>query len=164
MGLREDAKAKLAEYEALETERRSYIRRHEPVFSRLEQIEAGMAKVKDELSRLFYTKSGPPKEVPEGKKSFVWAKGAEHMLQVQYKKKADFYDPTKLPNDILTIPGVVMAVSTEMLDLLVAAKSSGVIGEKIAAARSKGAWMKPVVVLPRLAEENTEGDTEVEDA
>lgn len=151
--LAEQAKYLLFKYELLDQGVQNLRSQYAEVFARLEELEADKAKAVDELKRLFYTDSGPPKEVPPGWKSYDWAVGNFFKVQAQYKKKADFYDPAilrELCPDILAQPNVVKEVN------FAAVHHFAVNDGRVQHALKVGGWMKPTVVLPRLTKDGKE--------
>lgn len=145
-------KASLKQYEDVVSDIRAHKQQHQEVFDRLEELVVRQMEIRDGLERLLYTKSGPPKEVPIGAKSYNWAKGTDYMVQAQYKKKADYYDPAKLPKACFAQPGVVKEVNTAACDAL------AVKDPRVAAAKVPGEYMKSSVLFVKLTTENAEVD------
>lgn len=151
-GLERQVKDLLWRYELAEQERQKLRQKFPQLFDVLERLDQEQKEVKDSLKRLLHTKSGPPDQVRPGASSHVWARGEMYTVEVTYKKKANYYDPTKLPKAVFMMPGVVTEVDKGILDQM--AKKDG----RIAKALIVGEWMTPAVSIPRLTRDSEPND------
>lgn len=134
----------LKKYEAAETEKLSIRASHEGIFCKLDELNEQQEELKTSLKKLLYTSSGPPKEVPVGKKSHTWARGEMFQVTVTYKAKADYYDPAKLPKEAFEVAGLVTDVNTELCDTLARRDA------RVKKAKITGEWMTPSMSVKRI--------------
>jgi hypothetical protein len=133
--------AHLHHYEEAEDQLVQLKQVHQEVFRELEELEAVKEEAKESLKRLLYTKGGPPPEAG-GKTTHTWAEGEIFCVRVQYKRKADHYDPEAVPEQYLLIPGVVTEVSKEALEELLTE-------EEKKHALVKGEFITPALTITR---------------
>jgi hypothetical protein len=140
----------LFRYEVAEEGKMKLRTNHAEVFDKLDRYEEEQKECKDALKRLLHTKDGPPEQVPLGRSEHIWARGSLCFVSVQYKKRANYYDPELLPKSVFMHAGVVTEVDKDRLNVL--AKTDG----RIARALKHGEWMTPALSVPRLARDITE--------
>lgn len=138
----EQAKFQLKRFEEADRKIREIKEKHDVLFAEIESLEAAKEEARESLKRLFFTKEGPP----EGKaKTTTYAKGEYFEVEVQYKKRADYYDPKKLPLHFYNLLGpgneYVTEVDTEKVKALGWKENE--------AALVTGAWMVPAVSVKR---------------
>jgi len=129
---------KLEEYELARKTLTAFVDKHAELLDKHEAHKAAAAAIHEEMKALFADQlEGPPEGV---EKTSVWAKTSGWIAEVQFRQKSDSYDPTSLPNKVLTSPGVVTAVSSEEV-----AKLAGKYD--VSKALVPGGWQKPVVLV-----------------
>ena len=142
--LEETAKALLFKYELAEKEISTLHEKNAGLFAKLDELNTVKESARDELKRVFHTTSGPPKQVPVGKRTHTFANSDYFRVEVTYKKKSDYYSPKKLPSTAFLIPGLVTEVDKEMCDKL-ANKD-----KRVKDALVTGEWMSPSLSIPRV--------------
>jgi hypothetical protein len=140
----------LSVYEQAEMEINRLKEDNSILFARLEELETVKKESTEALRRLFYTKDGPPGGID--KKSIIWATGDVFSVEVQYKRRADYYDPKLLPSWVLKSPGVVSDVDKDAVTKLVAIDH----GQEIGAAFKRGDWMTPTISIKRSRDNKSE--------
>lgn len=135
------AGALLIRYEALEEHIRKIRTEHRKVLEHLDTLQDEQKEVLDLIKKTLHSKEGPPEGAG---KTHTWAAGNLFRIDVQYKKHADYYEPSKLPTSLLVVKGVVTAVDTAICNLH-ATKDPAV-----KAAWCEGAWMSSAVTLKKV--------------
>jgi hypothetical protein len=116
------------------------------LFDELEALEAEEEEVKGSIRRLAYSKEGPP---PGAKgKLFTPAQTQMFRCEVMYPKQAAYYDPERLPKEVLMAEGVVTSVDKEAIISFIV--SNPEYTDCISSALVEGGWATPRVTLKRL--------------
>ncbi len=144
--VRNPIQEKLIEYERLTLEISRLRDKHSAIFEALDQMEQERAKCVEDSKRLIHSNKQPPPGTKFYHQSTARpASGQFFCVQVTYRRNHAFYDPAKLPKDVLTKPGVIASVNTEAIAALE--------DERCASALQEGDWITPSVTIKRLTED-----------
>jgi hypothetical protein len=145
----------LGRYETAQLEKAKLVQKHQELFEKLAELDDVMNECQEAAKRLVFSKGGPPKDDPANMRKQTWraANGQFYRIKVTYSKHADYYDPSALPEDILTRPGVVTEVDTEAVAAL--------DDERAVNALRIGAWQTPRLSIVRIdKDKDVESDGE----
>jgi hypothetical protein len=139
----------LDRYEFAELELARIQQENSDLFDRVDTLKAIQTECLATAKRLVYSDSGPPAGVSG--RVHRPAAGKVVGMKVTYKKHADYYDPSRLPKDILAREGIVKEVDREAV--------AGLKDPRCEAALVTGKWMTPSLEIERL-KKNEEPESE----
>jgi hypothetical protein len=136
----------LQRYERCELEIARIKNDNEALFNELEALEAEEEEVKGSIRRLAYSKEGPPPGAIG--KFFAPAQTQMFRCEITYPRQAPYYDPAKLPKELLVMDGIVTSVDKDAIISFMEEnpKYIPIIGPAIV----EGNWATPRVSIKRL--------------
>lgn len=136
----------LIEYERLTAEERALREKNVGVLRRLMEIETLKKEIHDRMRRSIIA-SAESYAMPEGDgddvgKRRVHTIGVSHLVLVQYKQRAAYYKPERVPPVLFAqTPTLVETINTKVADRV--AKQN----ERLRAAKEEGEWMVPTLLI-----------------
>lgn len=125
-------------FERLELRKLEIIANNPEIFDEIQSMDNEMDELREQMKKLMYTTKGPP--AGWGKFNTICV-GELLKAEITYKRKSDFYDPAKLPWDVLKKPGIIVEVDT------LAVKELG--DDRCEKAVVTGNWMTPSLSIKR---------------
>lgn len=140
-----DIQTELIRLELIRAQKEKLYEDNVEILEEMSQLEAEEQIHLDTIRRLAHTANEPPQGLNMmTNKTARMAEGQRFVVEVQYKRAADYYDLRELPTDILGKPGIVKTVDASKIAALKDARA-----EK---ARKLGKWQTPSVSVKPLAE------------
>ena len=148
MNVKRESEKHLAAYEKAAASILRLRKQFPDVFAAYDGLSAEQERVLTELKAVFHDTCTPPAGLPTGERSKIWARGASHFVQVQYKLRAPYYNPAKLPSWAFDVKGVVVKVDTLLVtELAHDDKSHPGASTRLNKALVTDEWMTPAVLV-----------------
>lgn len=145
-----DIQTELNRLELFRAQKEKLYEENVELFEAMSQLEAEEETALNTIRRLAHSANEPLEGLNMmTSKTARMAEGQRFVVEVQYKRAADYYDLRELPADILGKPGIVKTVDASKIAALKDARA-----EK---ARKLGKWQTPSVSVKPLAEATPPG-------
>jgi len=148
LGVKATLREMLERIEKAEAEKAAVRGLHSELFKHLDSLDSVIEETKESMKRLIFTKGGPPDDDDVTGRMWVPAEGTIFDVRIVYAKEKDSYDPAKLPKAVLSAPGVVTEVDTDVVNALLAGMTPAK-RYRVRKALQEGKWKTPALEIRR---------------